>query len=64
MISPLYERKIANVKCKLQPGYETIRSAMRDENKNVDVHLKIVKSNDGPRCKAFTKIDPIINVRS
>jgi len=61
LFNSLYERKIANVKCRLQPGFEIIRSIRLESNDYVDLHLKIERSDDGPIFKGFTKTNPVIS---
>lgn len=60
---PGYERKICNVSCRLQPGYEIIRQMqLPNSSMYIDVHLCIERGDDGPIFKGFTKSEPIINV--
>ena len=60
---PGYTRKIANVSCRLQPGYEIIRQMqLPNSSMYVDVHLCIERGDNGPIFKGFTMSEPIINV--
>ena len=61
LFNPWYERKIANVKCRLQPGYEAIRAIQLENNECVDLHLKIEQSENDPIFKGFTKTNPVIS---
>ena len=61
-LDPLYEVNIANVACRLQIGYEIIRQVKLLNNKCIDLHMKIEKSDNGPIFQIFTKSDPLIEI--
>lgn len=64
LINSDYEIKIGKIKCRLQPGYESIRSVKLTGDKYVDLHLQILYSDAGPLFKAYTLSNPIINSTS
>ena len=64
MNSEKYIKRIGKVNCRLQPGYEAIRTIKKENNSVVKLHLKIVQSHEGPIYQAFTLVEPVIDVSS